>query len=87
MKKEWQQGQKPKQKKRAIDTIEGLRVFAPGKVYFNEFLTEYIGAPWQPIKNSLYDAGYTTREVMEYRDGLLSDFYDICERNGLHGIV
>ena len=59
----------------------------PNTVYFNDYLETYIGAKWQAIKNSLYDAGYQALEVSRYRDGLLDDFNRICAENNYHGIV
>ena len=65
----------------------GLTVFEPNPVYFHDYLETYIGATWQAIKNSLYDAGYQALEVSRYRDGLLDDFNRICAENNYHGIV
>ena len=62
---------KKKHRRRATDPKTGLTVFEPNTVYFNDYLETYIGAKWQAIKNSLYDAGYQDLEVSRYRDGLL----------------
>lgn len=78
---------KPKPRKRTIDPETGLTVFEPNTVYFNNYLEIYIGAKWQTIKSSLYDAGYRVSEVSEYRDELLEDFKRMCAENRLHGIV
>lgn len=74
-------------RKRKYDRKTGLTVFEPNVVYFNEYLEIHIGAKWNAIKRSLYDAGYQTAEVSAYRDGLLEDFGGICETNGFRGIV
>lgn len=79
--------QKKKPRRRTTDPKTALTVFEPNTVYFNDFLETYIGAKWQAIKNSLYDAGYQTNEVSRYRDELLADFKEMCRENGLHGIV
>lgn len=78
---------KKKRRRRATDPKTGLTVFEPNTVYFNDYLETYIGAKWQAIKNSLYDAGYQALEVSRYRDGLLDDFNRICAENNYHGIV
>lgn len=78
---------KKKHRRRATDPKTGLTVFEPNTVYFNDYLKTYIGAKWQAIKNSLYDAGYQALEVSRYRDGLLDDFNRICAENNYHGIV
>ena len=74
---------KKKHRRRAVDPKTGLTVFEPNTVYFNDYLKTYIGAKWQAIKNSLYQA----LEVSRYRDGLLDDFNRICTENNYHGIV
>lgn len=78
---------KKKHRRRAVDLKTGLTVFEPNTVYFNDYLKTYIGAKWQAIKNSLYDAGYQALEVSQYRDDLLGDFNRICAENNYHGIV
>lgn len=78
---------KKKPRRRMTDPKTALTVFEPNTVYFNDFLETYIGAKWQAIKGSLYDAGYQTIEVSRYRDELLEDFKEMCRENGLHGIV
>lgn len=75
---------KKKFKKRIV---ENLTVRYENTVYFDDYLLQYIGAKWQQIKNSLYDAGYTTTEVSRYRDSLLAEFRGICHRNNLHGYI
>lgn len=80
------QQQEAKAKRKKTREIECMQVFG-NKAFFNNYLREQIGAPWQQIKNSLYDAGYTTEEVNAYRDGLLEDFRDVCDRNHIHGII
>lgn len=70
-----------------VDPKTGLTVFEPNTVYFNDYLFTYIGAKWQPIKESLYDAGYQVTEVSQYRDGLLADFKKLCRENGYYGII
>lgn len=79
--------QKAQRRKRRYDRKTGLTVFQPNVVYFNEYLEIHIGAKWNTIKRSLYDAGYQTAEVSAYRDRLLEDFGRICEINGFRGIV
>lgn len=83
------EAQEPKRKlrRRTVDPKTGLTVFEPNTVYFNNYLEEYIGAKWSAIKGSLYDAGYQTTEVSNYRDGLLEDFKTICKENHFYGIV
>ena len=78
---------KKKRRRRAVDPKTGLTVFEPKTVYFNDYLETYVGAKWQAIKNSLYDAGYQVSEVSQYRDDLLDDFKKICAKNHYHGIV
>ena len=78
---------KKKPRRRTTDPKTALTVFEPNTVYFNDYLETYIGAKWQAIKNSLYDAGYQALEVSRYRDGLLDDFNRICAENNYHGIV
>lgn len=74
-------------RRRTEDRKTGLTVFEPNTVYFGDFLEIYIGAKWNTIKGSLYDAGYKTAEVSRYRDELLADFRKLCEKNNLHGII
>lgn len=80
-----QQDQK-KKKNRPKKDILCMPVYG-NKVFFNHYLQQQIGAGWQQMKNSLYDAGYTSVEVNEYRNGLLEDFREVCEKNHLHGII
>ena len=54
---------KKKRRRRATDPKTGLTVFEPNTVYFNDYLETYIGAKWQAIKNSLYDAGYQRKAI------------------------
>lgn len=81
--------QEPKRKPRrkTVDPKTGLTVFEPNTVYFNNYLEEYIGAKWNAIKGSLYDAGYQASEVSDYRDKLLEDFKVICKENNFYGIA
>lgn len=72
---------KRKHKRNFEDAGGGLLVFDK-KAYFNDYLEIQIGAKWQAIKNSLYDAGYTTAEVNAYRDDLLEDFKELCKEKG-----
>lgn len=79
---------KPSNKKRKIvSTIKCLPVHTPNVIFFNEYLEIYVGAKWQQIKSSLYDAGYTTVEVNEYRNEQLKDFNKICKENSLNGVI
>ncbi len=75
-----------KKKARPKKDVQCMPVYG-NKVYFNHYLLNQIGATWQQVKNSLYDAGYTCLEVNEYRNGLLEDFRAVCEENHLHGII
>ena len=75
-----------KKKARPKKDIKCMPVYG-NKVYFNHYLLNQIGATWQQVKNSLYDAGYTCAEVNKYRNGLLEDFRELCEENHLHGII
>jgi 5,10-methylene-tetrahydrofolate dehydrogenase/methenyl tetrahydrofolate cyclohydrolase len=81
------QQQETQKKKLKKHIVENLTVRKENTVYFNDYLQQYVGAKWQQIKNSLYDAGYTTIEVSTYRDKLLEEFREICHRNKLHGII
>lgn len=81
--------QKPeptKKKARIKKDIQCMPVYG-NKVFFNHYLQQQIGGTWQQVKNSLYDAGYTSLEVNEYRNGLLEDFRAVCDENHLHGII
>lgn len=75
-----------KKKARSKKDVQCMPVYG-NKVYFKHYLLNQIGATWQQVKNSLYDAGYTCIEVNEYRNGLLEDFRAVCEENHLHGII
>lgn len=79
---------KPSNRKRKIiNRIECLPVHEPNIVFYNEYLEIYVGAKWQQIKSSLYDAGYTSAEVNDYRNEQLKDFNKICKEKNLCGIV
>ena len=67
--------------KRDFKEVDGLLVFEK-RAYFSDYLEAQIGAKWHLIKNTLYDAGYTTTEVNAYRDGLLEDFKAMCDAHG-----
>lgn len=75
--------------KRKLKTkiINHLTVRKDNTVYFNDYLQQYVGARWQQVKGSLYDAGYTTAEVNRYRDKQVEEFQAICRKNNLRGII
>ena len=79
--------QKVKKKKFKTKIIEYMTVKSENIVYFNDYLQEYIGARWNQVKGSLYDAGYTVTEVNIYRDKLIEEFKEICHKNNLQGII
>lgn len=81
------QQQAPKKKRKPIFFVECLPVYENRSIYFNNYLQEQIGAKWQQVKSSLYDAGYNSAEVNAYRDGLLADFNDLCREYRLRGII
>ncbi len=67
--------------KREFENIAGFLVFEK-RAYFSDYLENEVGAKWHTIKRTLYDAGYTTAAVNEYRDGLLADFRKLCDDHG-----
>lgn len=68
-------------RKREFENIAGFVVFEK-RAYFSDYLENEVGAKWHTIKQTLYDAGYTAIAVNEYRDGLLSDFRELCRAHG-----
>lgn len=70
-----------RKRKLEFENIAGFLGFEK-RAYFSDYLENEIGASWYKIKCSLYDAGYTTTEVNEYRERLLSDFRELCRVHG-----
>lgn len=87
MKKPKPQESSRQPRKRTYSKETGLTVFEPNVVYFDEYLEMYIGAKWPAIKRSLYDAGYQTPEVSEYRSKLIKEYYRLCNTNKLYGVI
>lgn len=75
-----------KRRKREFKEAAGMIVFER-RAYFNDYLEAQVGARWHLIKRTLYDAGYTTVAVNEYRDGLLADFRAVCRENGFTDFI
>ena len=67
--------------KTIMDKTIGLRVYNGNELHFNDYLRQQVGAGWYVIRNDLYNAGYTTWEVFEYREKLLEDFRKLCREN------
>ena len=87
MRKQTRSAAGARKKKKPIFYVECLPVYENRTIYFNNYLQEQIGAKWQQVKNSLYDAGYTSSGVNEYRDGLLADFNALCSEYHLRGVI
>ena len=73
--------------KTITDKAIGLRVYNGNELHFNDYLRQQVGAGWYVIRNDLYDAGYTTWEVFEYREKLLEDFRELCRQHRYIPIV
>ena len=73
-------------RKREIENVAGMVVIDKA-AYFNHYLEAQVGARWHLIKRTLYDAGYTTVAVNEYRNGLLADFRAVCKEHGIIGWI
>lgn len=77
---------KRRKPKREFIDINGYMVFEH-RAYFSDYLEAQVGAKWGLIKRTLFDAGYTARQVNEYRDGLLADFDRLCSKYHFTSIV
>ena len=82
-----QKEKKKKKPNRIIGEAGCLPVFRGGIVYFRDYLKEYIGGNWWEIKEALKDAGYHRTEILDYRDRLVNDFYSLCDKHGITGII
>ena len=76
-----------KKRKAYSDVIECMPVYGD-VVYFRHYIESRLGAPWWTVRDSLYDDfHYNVIEVDRYRNELISDFEDMCERHGLKGVI
>ena len=77
---------KRRKPKREFIEINGWLVFEH-RAFFSDYLENEVGAKWNMIKRSLFDAGFTAADVNEYRDNLLADFKTICNDNGFIAMI
>lgn len=75
-----------KKKTKPTRTIQCMPIYGR-KCYFKHYLINQIGGTWGQIKDNLYAEGYTATEVNDYRNDLLEDFWRLCKKNNLKGIV
>lgn len=71
-----------KRPKTIMDKTIGLRVYDGNRLRFNDYLRQQVGAGWYVIRDDLYESGYATTEVFEYRESLLGDFRKLCREHG-----